>query len=100
MPFLPSALHPLRVDPPAGKPFFQTASSLYCTSNITCKRGVSMADSVSRTVMIVEDSRVQAIELSELLCANGYDVLLAGNGKEASPLSKRVSPAVALRQPR
>ena len=55
-----------------------------------------MADSVSRTVMIVEDSRVQAIELSELLCANGYDVLLAGNGKEAIALSKRVRPSLVL----
>ena len=55
-----------------------------------------MADREFRTVMIVEDSRVQALELSELLCGSGYDVLLAGNGKEALALSKRVRPSLVL----
>lgn len=55
-----------------------------------------MAEREPRTIMIVEDSRVQALELSELLCSNGYDVLLAGNGKEALALSRRVKPSLVL----
>ncbi len=55
-----------------------------------------MPESVTRTVMIVEESRARSIELSELLCANGYDVLLASNGSEAVALSRRVRPSLVL----
>src|SRR6185369_7403023 len=50
----------------------------------------------SVTILIVEDSRTQALQLQNLLMRHGYDVLVAQNGREGLAIIRSVMPSLVI----
>jgi two-component system, sensor histidine kinase and response regulator len=56
----------------------------------------SPSSSVASTVLIVEDSAIQAIMLKRILLAEGYQVLLAKNGHEGLEITRAQQPSIVI----